>query len=211
MAPPPLIGGRLRPALRRVLPDLLAAEQRTVEMTPYRPDRLQTAPAGEVGPVDVVAIAEERVQAEHLSVLVLTGLRLGRGEPEVNAIRPAAPGVPGDLPAHALPVPLELLDGSAGGEREAGVARMQVGRVGELIDDHRASVAADLLIRSEHEVVDEELPAAFEEVEKRGISVRSLEPVGLLDQRHRLAAALRGEGVALPRQRLLLREDPFVR
>src|SRR5262245_34726048 len=88
---------------------------------------------------------------------------------------------------------------------------MQVGRVGELIDDHRASVAADLLIRSEHEVVDEELPAALEEVEKRGISVRSLEPVGLLDQRHRLAAALRGEGVALPRQRLLLREDPFVR
>src|SRR5262249_13314639 len=93
---------------------------------------------------------------------------------------------------------------------EARVARVKVCDMGELVGDHRAAVAADLLIWPEHEVVDEELPATVEQVDEGGLSARSVELVFLLDSHHRLAASLSRKGVALPRHRLLLGEDPLV-
>src|SRR3954452_21340176 len=83
--------------------------------------------------------------------------------------------------------------------------------MGELVDDHRAAIAAGLLIRPEHEVVDEQLPPALEQVEEGRDAVRSLEFVLLLDPHDRLATALGGEGVALPRHRLLLGQYALVR
>jgi hypothetical protein len=42
---------------------------------------------------------------------------------------------------------------------------VQVSQVADLVDEHRAAVAAHVLIRPEHEVVEQQLPAALEEVE----------------------------------------------
>src|SRR6185437_1422140 len=67
VAAPPAIGRRLRPAGRRVLPALLTAERRQVEQAPQIAQRLDAAVAGEVGPEDVVAVAQEDAQAEHLA------------------------------------------------------------------------------------------------------------------------------------------------
>jgi hypothetical protein len=69
---------------------------------------------------------------------------------------------PPDRPAHTLPVSLEFLDRSAGYEREGRIAGVQVGEVADLVDEHRAAVAARVLVRAEHEVVEEQLPAAVE-------------------------------------------------
>src|SRR5262249_39433593 len=90
--PPPLVWLRLWMALGRVLPGLLAAERRPVEEAPDRSDGLEPPPAGEIGPVDLVAVAKKGVQAEHLAVLILAPLGLRRREAEVDAVRPAAPG-----------------------------------------------------------------------------------------------------------------------
>src|SRR6266545_5416329 len=56
-----------------------------------------------------------------------------------------------------------------------------VGEVADLVDEHRAAVAANVMVRAEHEVVEEQLPAALEEVEQRGLARRPIEDVVLLD------------------------------
>jgi len=63
---------------------------------------------------------------------------------------------------------LELSARGPGDEREGRVARVQVGEVADLGDEHRAAVAARVLERAEHEVVEEQLRAALEEIEQRG-------------------------------------------
>src|SRR5215217_5291932 len=61
---PPLVGRRLRVAGRRVLPLLLAAERRQVEVGPGAAHRLVTALVDEVGAEDLaLVVAEERVRA----------------------------------------------------------------------------------------------------------------------------------------------------
>src|SRR5262245_33265630 len=58
---PPPVGRRLGPALRRVLPLLLAAEGAQVEVTPGCAHGLVAAGVDEVRAVDAVALADERV------------------------------------------------------------------------------------------------------------------------------------------------------
>src|SRR6185295_16034245 len=58
---PPAVRWGLRIALRRVLPFLLAAERRDVQVTPGASHRLVAPAVDEVGPVDPLAVADEGV------------------------------------------------------------------------------------------------------------------------------------------------------
>src|SRR5882724_2646898 len=60
---PPPVGLRLRIALRRVLPDLLAPERGDVEVGPGAAHRLVAALVDEVGAEDPVVVAQEGVGA----------------------------------------------------------------------------------------------------------------------------------------------------
>src|SRR5205814_179236 len=81
-------------------------------------------------------------------------------------------------------------------ERKGRVARVQVGEVADLVDEHRAAVAARVLVRPEHEVVDEQLPAPLEEVEQARLAGGTVEDVGLVDPDHWQPAALGRERVS---------------
>src|SRR3546814_20606485 len=58
---PPLVGRGLRIALGRVLPDLLPAQRRDVEVVPGAPHLLVAAVVDEVGSEHTVAVAEEPI------------------------------------------------------------------------------------------------------------------------------------------------------
>src|SRR4051812_575742 len=60
---PPLVGRRLRVALRRVLPLLLASERGDVEVAPRAAHVLVTAVVYEIGTEDPVAVAKKSVRA----------------------------------------------------------------------------------------------------------------------------------------------------
>src|SRR5258708_25358943 len=55
------------------------------------------------------------------------------------------------------------------------------GEAVEAIRDHRAGRTARRVVRSEHEVVDEELRASAEEVRQRGTPFIGLEAISLID------------------------------
>src|SRR4051812_45973225 len=61
---PPAVRRALRPARRRVLPFLLAAQRRAVEEAPDGADRLDPAAPGPVGLEGPVAVAQEDVEGE---------------------------------------------------------------------------------------------------------------------------------------------------
>jgi hypothetical protein len=60
---PPFVRSALRVALRRILPNFLAAERRHVEVAPNAPHRLVAAAIDEVGAEPLIAIADESVVA----------------------------------------------------------------------------------------------------------------------------------------------------
>ena len=76
----------------------------------------------------------------------------------------------------------------------------------DLVDEHGAAVAARLLVRPEHEVVEKQLPAALEEVEQGCLAGRAVEHVVAVDPNPRQPATLGGERVACPGGLLLLDE-----
>ena len=91
---------------------------------------------------------------------------------------------------------------------ERGVARVQVGEVGDLVGHERAAAAAALGpavdAGLEEEAVDDQLAATLEQVEQARRPVRALEAVVLLDRHPRHPAAFGGERVAGAGQLLLL-------
>src|SRR3954469_12548370 len=115
------------------------------------------------------------------------------------------------LPAQAPPERLELLEAGPRGDREGHVPRMQVGGMADLVDEHAAAVAALVLVRPEHEVVEDQLAPALEQVRECDLPLRALELIVLLDLRPRQPAPLRGKLVAPPRQLLLLRPETLLR
>src|SRR5262249_31423167 len=98
--PPPPVRRGLRPALRGVLPVLLAPERRQVEERPGTPEGLDPASGREIGAEDPAVVAQEDAEAERLSVV--------GGEAEVDVEFAAMRRVPGQRPAHALLVPLDV-------------------------------------------------------------------------------------------------------
>ena len=91
---------------------------------------------------------------------------------------------------------------------------MQVGEVTHVVDEHsnsrRSRPTATRGRRGVHEVVEDELAAALEQIEQPGLAVRALEDVSFVDVDHRLPAALGGERVSRPRRFLLLDEELLV-
>src|SRR5205823_4167816 len=86
----------------------------------------------------------------------------------------------------------------------------------EVVGPERTVRAARLPLRQEHEVIDDELTAAVEEIGQRLLSVRAVEKVVLLHTLPRQLAAAAAQLIALPReflflrQQLLARGDPLV-
>src|SRR5437763_384492 len=195
----------------RVLPVLLAAERRQVEERPDAAERLDAAVRREVGAKDVVAVSQEDAEPERLAVLVDVRLRRLRTDAEVDVEVALERREPRDRPPHPLPVRLDPGERGARHEREGRVAGVQVREVADLVDEHRAAVAARVLVRPEHEVVEEQLTASLEEVGQARLSVRAVEDVVLVDPDSRQPAALGGERVACPGGFLFLGKKRVVR
>src|SRR3954451_17250280 len=196
---PPLVRRRLRVAVGRVLPVLLAAERGDVEVGPRAAHRLVAAVVDEVRAEDVVALADEGVRAVPLV------------DAEV-AVEVVGDRVPGDLlPAHPrLPV-ADVGLRRARDEHERRVARVEVREVRDLVGEERAAGAATLGEARDaglvEEAVHDELAPAVEQVDEARRPVGPLEAVVLLDRHARHAAALGGERVAGARVLLLLHEQ----
>src|SRR5206468_2262975 len=70
---------------------------------------------------------------------------------------------------------------------------------------------ADVLVRSEHEVIEEQLPAPLEQVEQRGLAARPVEDVVLVDPDPRQPTTLGGERVSCPGGFLFLGKERLPR
>src|SRR5215813_2737427 len=120
---PPRVRRGLRIALRRILPLLLTAERRDIQVAPSASHRLVAPEVDEVGPVDPLAVADEGVgpvPLVHAEVFVkVVGDRVPRDQ----------------LPAHALLQAPDLGLGSARNEGECRVPRVQVGGVRDLVGE----------------------------------------------------------------------------
>src|SRR5256714_13884378 len=86
----------------------------------------------------------------------------------------------------------------------------------EVVGPERANRTAGLVFWIEHEVIDEQLAAAVEQLRQRLLTARAFEDVVLLDRLPRQGLSLSGALVTRGREFLLLREqlparlEPFV-
>ena len=99
--------------------------------------------------------------------------------------------------------------------RECGVADVQMGEVGDLIGP-KGAAAAGMFGPAEHPgleegAIDDQLPAALEQVEQANLALGPLEFVRLLDGHPRHPPAFGGQGVAGPHQGLFLHEHLLAR
>src|SRR5438874_13154305 len=145
VAAPPLVRLRLRVPAGRVLPLLLATERCQVEEGPNAAEGFDATGCGEVRAKDAVAVAQEDAEAAILAVMVAVRLRRFRPDADVDVELALQRRVPRDGPTHPLSVRLDLRNRRAGHERKGGVAGVQVGEVADLVDEHRAAVAARVL------------------------------------------------------------------
>src|SRR5918992_3428391 len=122
---PPLVRRGLRVTLRRVLPSLLTAERRDIEVAPGAPHRLVAAAVDEISAEHSVAIADECIVA----------VPLVHAEVAVEAV---PDGVPRDLPAHARLQARDVRLRRARGVRERGIARVQMGQMCDLVGQEGA-------------------------------------------------------------------------
>jgi hypothetical protein len=75
------------------------------------------------------------------------------------------------------------------------------------VGPERAAGATFVPVRAEHEVVDDELAAAGEQVRQRLLAVRAIKYIGLLDLDPGQLAALSGELIAQPSEFLLFGQE----
>jgi hypothetical protein len=80
-------------------------------------------------------------------------------------------------------------------------------RIGDLVDGGGAARAAVLPLGVEHEVLDDELAPALEDVGQPHLAVRADEAIVLFDPHHRHAAAVGVQGVLHARELLLTRQQ----
>ena len=181
--------------------------------------------------VNAVAVAEECADSEHLSrpslpfgpefgeapVVVFDGGDvLAEGDVEVVVEVAAEGGVPGDGPAHPLPEWLDLGQRRPADEGQGGIPGVQVRQVADAVGQERAGRAALVRVRVEHEMVDQQLTPALEQLQQAGLAVRALELVLLADLGHRHPAPLSVQCIALPGelflpgQQLLAGREPLL-
>ena len=110
--------------------------------------------------------------------LLLVGQRHGEIPVEVAVER----GGPGEDPAHALPEGLQLGQRGAGDgpEHHVMVGEMD-GKTVEAVSDRRAGRAAGRVVGAEHEMVDEQLRAALEQMREGGAAFLGVEAILLVD------------------------------
>ena len=119
-------------------------------------------------------------------------------------------GDPLEAPTHPLPERSELRVGRPRDREERHVAVREVHeRPVDVIREERAAPAAFLPLRREHEVVDDELAPAVEEVGERLLAVRPVEDIARLHADPGEPASLRAQLIAAPREFLLLLEELF--
>src|SRR3569832_2138381 len=185
----------------RVLPDLLAAERRHVEVAPDRAHRLVAAAVDQVSPEDALAVADEGVVT-----VPFVDAEIG--------IEAVGDGVPGDV----LPPHLGLETRDVGlrctrGVNERGVTSIEMGMIGNLVGSERTAdtgvVWPAMDAGLEESTVDDQLPAAFEQVEQLYLPSRSIEGVGLLDRHPRHSPAYVGQRVQHPQHGLLFHKHGF--
>jgi hypothetical protein len=112
------------------------------------------------------------------------------------------------VPSHALPVRLDRRDWRAGDDHERRVARSEMDDApGSVVHEVRAGRTPFSPQGLEHEVVDEELPMAAEELAQRDRTTRLSKTYSLIDLHHRQTAAFVAQRVALPRGFLFLGEQ----
>src|SRR5262249_1608387 len=108
-------------------------------------------------------------------------------------------GVPGHLPSHPLLQARDVLLRRARSVGESGVAGVQMGQVGDLIGAQGATAACVLGPAEppglEEGAIDDQLPAALEQVEQANPTLGSFKLVLLLYQHPRYPATLGGHGV----------------
>src|SRR6266851_4428675 len=181
---PPLVRRGLGIALRRVLPLLLAPARSYVKVAPGAAHCLVAAVVDEVGAKYTLAVAEERVRA----------VPLVHAEVGVEAI---LDGVPRHLPAHPRLHARDVSLRRTRGEREGGVAGVQMGEVGDLVGTEGAA-AAGMLGPAEH-------------VEHAHLTFRPFELILLLHGQPRHPATLGGQRVTGAGEGLLLHEELLAR
>src|SRR5262249_14116193 len=127
-----------------------------------------------------------------------------------------AAGDPFEGPAHAALERLDLGQRGARHRHDVGVAGAQMDADAlEIVSPERAALAGRLPVRMEHEVVDDELRLAAEELAQLHLAGRPVEDI-VLDPDPGEIAALGAERVARPRERLLVLQmldalvEPFV-
>src|SRR5215813_10980683 len=194
---PPLVRRGLGVTLWRVLPSLLTAERRDIEVAPCGPHRLVAAVVDEVCAEHLVAVADECIVA----------VPLVHAEVNVEAV---CDGVPRHLPTHSRLQALDILLWRTRSIRERGVAGVQMGQVGDLIGAQGAA-AAGMLGPAEHpgleeSAVDNQLATAPEQVEQANLALGPLECVRLFDDHPRHPPAFGGQRVTRSGQGLLLQQ-----
>lgn len=118
--------------------------------------------------------------------------------------------IPLERPAHPLLERLDLLIRCAGDQDQRRVSGVEMLRMGRQIVRHkRTARTADLVFRSEHEVVDDELLATLEKVCKLDRTVGTGEGVVLVDFHHGEIAELGIESVVGAEGGFFLREKFF--
>src|SRR5262249_14210683 len=170
--PPPLVRRRLRVAVRRLLPPLLTPESSDVEVVPSVSHLLVTATVDEVRAEHAIAVAYKHVRA----------VPLIDAEVLVETVRQRVPR--NELPAHPSLQALDILLRRTRGERECGIARVQMSGMRDLVGHHGATNAcvfgpADH-VRLEEGAVDDQLAAAVEKVEQTRLALGALKLVLLL-------------------------------
>src|SRR6201998_2354483 len=154
---PPFVRPALGVALRRFLPGLLTPERRHVEVAPDGAHRLVAAAVDEVGAEYALAVADERVVAVPFI------------HPEVD-VEAVGDGNPRDFPAHPRLEARDVGLRCTRGIYEGGVARVEVGEMGDLVGPQRTANAGMLRpavhAGLEEGPVDDQLAATLEQVKQ---------------------------------------------
>ncbi|MOA04371.1 hypothetical protein D3C78_1239200 [compost metagenome] len=162
-----------------------------------------------------VGIAIEHAQAGQFGfatrvgfVVVLAAAVVADADAELPVEGAAVGRNPGKLPAHALPERLEPGEGRPrhGHQRDIVVGQVQVGAI-EVVGQERAAAAAFAPALVEHEVIDQQLTAAGEQVGEAQVPMRAFEAVGLLDPYPGQGAAGPAEFVTLMGQGLFMQQQ----
>src|SRR5471030_1033220 len=169
---------------------LVAALRRDVEQVIGAVQQVKPAAVGRIGVKDHAVLAAKGTDARVLLAVRLDGVEivpegrlvLGERDAIVEVEVDARRRDPAESPAHALAVGLELLDRPARDHDERGVARCEVIMDAvEVVRPVGAAGAALVPVWSEHEMLDDQLPAPGEEFGQGHATLGRLEDILLLD------------------------------